>query len=70
MQALLATLSGEQADRLLKLSEMQMRQGMTAEQSMAFIAEKAPDYFAPAVAEALRAKFGRGSRDAADDEDA
>jgi len=70
MQALLATLSGEQADRLLKLSEMQMRQGMTAEQSMAFIAEKAPDYFAPAVAEALRAKFGQESRSAADDDDA
>lgn len=57
VQSLLATLTGEQADRVMKLAEMQMRQGMTAEQSLAFIAEKSAEHFAPAVAEALKAKF-------------
>ena len=57
LQALLATLSGEQAANVLKLTEMQMRQGMTAEQSLAFVAEKNAEHFAPAVAEALKAKF-------------
>jgi hypothetical protein len=57
MQALLATLSGEQAANVLKLAEMQMRQGMSAEQSLAFVAEKSAEHFAPAVAEALKAKF-------------
>lgn len=61
MQALLATLSGEQADRLMKLTEMKMREGMTSEQSLAFIAEQAPENFGPAVAEALKAKFGQGN---------
>jgi hypothetical protein len=57
MQALLATLSGEQAANVLKLAEMEMRRGMTAEQSLAFVAEKSSEHFAPAVAEALKAKF-------------
>jgi hypothetical protein len=57
LQGLLATLSGEQADRVLKLAELEMRKGMTPEQSLAYVAEKAPDYFAPAVASALKAKF-------------
>lgn len=57
LQALLATLSGEQAANVLKLTEMQMRQGMSAEQSLAFVAEKNAEHFAPAVAEALKAKF-------------
>ena len=57
LQALLATVSGEQADRLLKLAEMEMRKGMTAEQSLAFVAEKKSDDFAPALAAALKAKF-------------
>ncbi len=57
MQALLATLSGEQAERLMKLTEMKMREGMTPEQSMAFVAEQSPEDFGPAVADALKAKF-------------
>lgn len=57
LQALLATMSGEQADRLLKLAEMEMRKGMTPEQSLAYVAEKSPENFAPSVAAALKAKF-------------
>ena len=61
MQALLATLDGEQADRLMKLAEMQMREGMTPEKALAFVAEKSPEHFAPAVADVLKAKFGGDS---------
>lgn len=56
MQALLATLDGVQAANLMKLAEMQMRQGMSVEQSLAFIAEKNAEFLVPAVAEALKSK--------------
>jgi hypothetical protein len=58
LQALLATMSGEQADRLLKLAELEMRKGLTAEQALALVAEKSPE-IAPAVAAALSAKYGQ-----------
>ena len=58
LQALLATLSGENADRLLKLAELEMRKGLSPEQALALIAEKSPE-IAPAVAEALKAKYSQ-----------
>ena len=59
MQALLSTLSGEQGDRVLKLAELEMRKGLSAEQAMALVAERSPE-IAGAVAEALRARYTRG----------
>jgi len=56
LQALIATLPAEQADRLLKLAEMEMRKGLSAEQSLAMVAEKSPE-ISPAVADALRARY-------------
>jgi len=56
MQALLATISGEQADRLLKLAELEMRKGLTAEQAIAMVVEKSPE-IAPSLAEALKARY-------------
>jgi len=53
MQGLLATLSGEQADRLLKLAELEMRKGFSPEQALARAAESAP---APAESEKSAAK--------------
>lgn len=55
IRALLATVEGEKADRLLKLAELEMRRGLSVEQAMALIAEKSPE-IAPAVAEVMRAK--------------
>src|SRR5205807_1635546 len=43
LQGLLASLSGEQADRLLKFAELEMRKGLTAEQALALVAEKSPE---------------------------
>jgi hypothetical protein len=60
--ALLAVLSGEQADRVMKLAELEMRKGLDAEQALALIAEKSPE-IAPAIAEALKAKYSRGRTD-------
>lgn len=59
IKALLATLDGEKADRLLKLAELEMRKGLSVEQAMAMVAEKSPE-IAPAVAEAMRAKYTKG----------
>lgn len=56
MQALLATIDGEKADRVLKLAELEMRKGLSVEQAMALVAEKSPE-IAPAIAEAMRAKY-------------
>ena len=56
MQALLATIDGEKGDRILKLAELEMRKGLSVEQAMAMVAEKAPE-IAPAVADAMRAKY-------------
>jgi hypothetical protein len=56
LQALLATLNGEQADRLMKFAELEMRKGLSPEQAMALFAEKSPE-IAPAVADALKAKY-------------
>ncbi|OQB92070.1 MAG: Double zinc ribbon [Verrucomicrobia bacterium ADurb.Bin122] len=53
--ALLATVGGEHGDRLLKLAELEMRKGLSAEQALALVAEKSPE-IAPAVAEILRAR--------------
>jgi len=58
LQALLSTLSGEQADRLLKFAELEMRKGLSAEQALAMVAEKSPE-ISPAVAEALKAKYSK-----------
>lgn len=58
MQALLATLDGEKADRILKLAELEMRKGLSVEQAMAMVAEKTPE-IAPAIAAAMRAKYGQ-----------
>lgn len=58
VRALLATLTGEQADRVLKLAEIEMRRGLTPEQSLALIAEKSPE-IAPAIAQAIQARAGR-----------
>jgi hypothetical protein len=58
LQALLATVSGEHADRLLKLAELEMRKGLSAEQALALVAEKSPE-IAPSVAEALKAKYSQ-----------
>lgn len=58
---LLAVLGGEQADRILKLAELEMRSGLGAEEALAMVVEKSPD-IAPAIAEALKAKYtGRAS---------
>ena len=59
LQSLLATLSGEQADRLLKFAELEMRKGLSPEQALALVAEKSPE-ISPAIAEALKAKYGSG----------
>lgn len=59
--ALLATVGGEQGDRLLKLAELEMRKGLSAEQALALVAEKSPE-IAPAIAEILR---GRGAQPSA-----
>ena len=59
LQALLATLEGEKADRILKLAELEMRKGLSVEQAMAMVAEKSPE-IAPAIAEAMRAKYTQG----------
>jgi membrane protease subunit (stomatin/prohibitin family) len=59
IKALLATLDGEKADRILKLAELEMRKGLSVEQALALVAEKSPE-IAPAVAEAMRAKYTRG----------
>lgn len=64
LQALLSTLSGEQADRVLKLAELEMRKGLSVEQAMAMVAEKSPE-IAPAIAEAMRAKYTKGQPDGA-----
>lgn len=63
LQALLATTAGEQADRLLKLAELEMRKGLDAEQALALVAEKSPE-IAGAVAEALKAKYSASRGDA------
>lgn len=65
-QALLATLTSEQADRVLKLAELEMREGLSAEQALALVAEKSPE-IAPAVAEALKARYN-GASDLAEPE--
>ena len=57
MQALLASMTGEQADRLLKLAELEMRKGLSVEQALALVVEKSPGEIAPAIAEALKAKY-------------
>lgn len=59
LQGLLATLSGEQADRVLKLAELEMRKGLSAEQALAMIAEKSPE-IAPSVAKAIKARNAAG----------
>jgi len=64
MQALVATLDGEKADRILKLAELEMRKGLSVEQAMALVAEKSPE-IAPAIAAAMRAKYAKGQEDAA-----
>ena len=56
MQGLLATLTGEQADRLLKLAELEMRQGLSVEQALMLAVEKSPE-IAPTLAEAMKAKY-------------
>ena len=61
LQALLSTLSGEQADRLLKFAELEIRKGLPAEQALAMVAEKSPE-IAPAVADALRARVQTSSK--------
>jgi DNA polymerase III delta prime subunit len=59
VQALVATLDGEKADRILKLAELEMRKGLSVEQAMAMVAEKSPE-IAPAIAAAMRAKYAKG----------
>lgn len=59
VKALLATLEGEKADRILKLAELEMRKGLSVEQALALVAEKSPE-IAPAVADAMRAKYTAG----------
>lgn len=71
LQSLLATLSGEQADRVLKLAELEMRKGLSPEQALAMIAEKSPE-IAPAVADAIQARergAAKVEEPAADDDD-
>jgi hypothetical protein len=63
VQALLATLPGEQADRVLRLAELEMRRGLSEEQALAMVAEKSPE-IAPAIAEALKARYSRTDTDA------
>lgn len=61
-RTLLALLSGEQADRVLKLAELEMRAGLSEEKALAIVAERAPE-MAGAIAEALKAKYeSRGAR--------
>jgi len=45
---------------VLKLAELEMRRGLSAEQALALVAEKSPE-IAPAVADALRAKYARAA---------
>ena len=56
LQALIATVPAEQADRLLKLAELEMRKGLTVEQSLALVAQQSPE-IAPAIAQALVARY-------------
>jgi hypothetical protein len=56
MKALLSTLSGEQADRVLKLAELEMQRGATAHQALALVFQSSPD-IPPALADALKAKL-------------
>ena len=44
----------------LTLAELEMRQGLSAEQALALVAEKSPE-IAPAIATALSAKYGAGN---------
>lgn len=62
LQGLIATLPAEQADRLLKLAEMEMRKGLSAEQSLALVAEKSPE-IAPSIAAALQARYSSPQSD-------
>lgn len=55
MRALLATIDGEKADRILKLAELEMRKGLSVEQAMAMVAEKTPE-IAPEIASVMQAK--------------
>lgn len=59
VKALLATLDGEKADRILKLAELEMRKGLSVEQALALVAEKSPE-IAPAVADAMKARYAKG----------
>ncbi|PYL60178.1 MAG: hypothetical protein DMF24_10895 [Verrucomicrobia bacterium] len=56
MKALLSTLSGEQADRVLKLAELEMQRGATAHQALALVFQSSPD-IPPALADALKARL-------------
>lgn len=56
LQALLSTLTGEQADRLLKLAELEMRRGATEHQALALVFQNTPD-LPPALMDALRSKL-------------
>ncbi len=56
LQALLATLGGEPADRVLKLAELELRKGLAPEQALALVVEQRPE-IAPAIAAMLRARL-------------
>jgi predicted secreted protein len=56
LQALMATLGGEQADRVLKLAELELRKGLAPEQALALVVEQRPE-IAPAIAEMLKVRL-------------
>ncbi len=60
MKALLSTLSGEQADRVLKLAELEMQRGATAHEALALVFQSSPD-IPPALANALKTKLSEQS---------
>jgi hypothetical protein len=63
MKALLSTLTGEQAERLLKLAELEMRKGATEEQAFALIFQKTTD-IPPALLDALKSRVSEEGRSA------
>jgi hypothetical protein len=60
-QALLSILSPEQADRLLKLAELEMSKGASEQQAFALVFQQTTD-LPPALMDAVKAKLSEHSR--------
>ena len=70
LQALLSTLTGEQADRVLKLAELEMRKGATEHQALALIFQQSTDlHLPPALMEAIKNKLPHDIKEASPQEE-